>query len=40
MFQNMYLIVVSNLSKNVISRNINNYMSNLKVKHTNDIGSS
>ena len=34
---NMYLIVVSNLSKNIISRNINNYMSNLKVKHTNNI---
>ncbi len=34
---NMYLIVVSNLSKNIISNNINNYMSNLKVKHTNEI---
>lgn len=34
---NMYLVVVSNLSKNIISNNINNYMSNLKVKHTNEI---
>ena len=34
---NMFLVVVSNLSKNVISRNINNYMSNLKIHKTNDI---